>query len=113
MVKIRARVEEVRVALEAADRTDKKEREDEAAELRSILDTVWHQARIPKSEGSSKRKQYFQYNNRGEVGSQESYKECVGDQEDVHTLYQLVQESLGESVRLTKEFEELKATVNQ
>ena len=59
----------------------------------------------PHEDGSNK-KHFFRY---GEAGQEEgdgrscSYKECFGDQEDVMTLYELVQESLGESVRLAKD----------
>jgi len=114
---VRIHIEEARSALEEAARSERAERCDEAVELRGILDSVWHQTRAVqgKPEAGSNKKHFFRYGEAGQEehdGSSYSYKECLGDQEDVMTLYELVQESLGESVRLAKDFEELKATTS-
>lgn len=91
------------------------ERGQQLSETRAILDSVWKQASsrernafspglardaLAGSSGSESR-YYFKFHDR--PGEPETYKECVGDREDINTLYEMVQEALGESVRFENE----------
>lgn len=102
-------IEQFRSSLEETAQTERRERLCETSELRDILDTVWHQLKTrQETSAAGSNKQHFFRHDMDEAGNGKySYKECVGDQEDVQTLYELVTESLGTSARLAKQYEVL------
>lgn len=93
-----AHAEGVRSDLLAAVAAERAERRDQVEELRGMLDAVWHQGR--STETPEQRKGRFFRIVKDGAEMEDDLKECVGDQGDVLTLYDLVQQSLGESIRL-------------
>lgn len=82
---------EVRVACSKAIEEEHVSRSSEARELRAILDSVWK--RVDRdSEPSSIFPKVL--------------RSIVGDFEDVNTLYEMVKEALGDTVRLSQELSE-------
>lgn len=111
---MRTRLEETRERLEAADVANRTHWSNESTALRSIVDSVWSRQHCPAQDIG---RRFFKIDEIGEDGNEVDgneprFKECVGDEGDVLTLFEMVQEALGESVRLSKELEELKAGIN-
>jgi len=99
-------MEERRLALEKALETEREDRARESNELRAIVETVWQRAAMvpdAKEKDTMDKKYYFRYD---EGPGEESYKELVGDQEDINTLYEMVREALGDTVGLRQEIGE-------
>jgi len=78
----------------------------ESLELRAILDSVWQQASA--AGGASRRgiggalKYYFQFGAGGDE-AEGRFKQVVGDEEDINTLYEMVREALGDTVYLKEQ----------
>mmetsp|Transcript_2159 Transcript_2159/g.4982 ORF Transcript_2159/g.4982 Transcript_2159/m.4982 type:complete len:843 (-) Transcript_2159:241-2769(-) len=98
---------------ERCDRTAKAvevEREERgrlSVELRAILDAIWgklDQAEKKPAETGGPQTYFFKFP--GEKGGEDRYKACVGDTDDINTLYDMVREALGDTVRLSQEIRE-------
>jgi hypothetical protein len=107
VARVSAQVEATRIQLEEADTNARQSSAEELAELRNILDRVW--SKTTSVKGASEN-YYFKFVDTGKGGEENaSYKECVGDSEDINTLYEMVREALGTSVMMRKDLDEEKA----
>merc|ERR1712226_1497354 len=88
-------------------------RTQEAKEIRAILDAVWKEVSIERGEQRPDDQEMLvrsAYYYRTSEGGTLRYKECVGDADDIVSLYQLVREALGDSVRLDQAISEERKT---
>lgn len=97
---IQSLVNEQIAAISRAVVDEQEERNKETMELRAILDGVWRTVSDrPSSEMNERR--FFKMGDR--------YKNVVGDQDDINTLYDMVREAMGDQVRLSSELADERA----
>jgi len=105
---VRAHVEATRIHLEEADAKARQTNIEELAELRNILESVWSKATRVKDTADPN--YYFKFvDPKGGGDETASYKECIGDSEDINTLYEMVREALGTNIMMRKDLDEEKS----
>jgi len=105
---VRSHIEATRLHLEDVDAMARQTTIEEIAELRSILDSVWSKV-ATRSKDTEDANYYFKFiDPKGGCDETAQYKECVGDAEDINTLYEMVREALGTSIVMRKELDEEK-----
>lgn len=104
---LRTHIELTRLALQAESEKIQQAHSEEASELRALVDSVWD--KFTRVEGTTKADPKYMFRFEPENESEESrYKVCVGDSQDINTLYEMAQEAVGDNVIIRKELDDEK-----